>query len=382
MTISIDNYLPDFFKETADDIHKRMIDEAPENISTLEGDIFWSATRPVAEEIAKAKKLALLQVLKMGITQTATGEFLNLKGEADGIPRKLGEPAVQKILFIGTEGTKINAGRIVSTVSDEDNQAIQFLILETVTIDSSGTATTTAECLKSGKIGNVSEGNIKILTRNINGVKQITNTEIVKQGIDDESDESYLGRILENAQNPPTSANIAHYKKWSKECTGVSDCKVYPLWDKSNGKNGNGTVKVVIVADGNKSASDELVRKVKTYIDPYPEGEGRGQAPIGSTVTVVSCTEKEINITANISAATGYTKEMIQSNFKNALTEYLSKLSFDTTTYISLARIGNVLLSIDGVIDYSDLNINGSSTNIALSSEEIAVTGTVEIEVA
>ena len=382
MTISIDNYLPDYFKETADDIHKRMIDEAPENISTLEGDIFWSATRPVAEEIAKAKKLALLQVLKMGITQTATGEFLNLKGEADGIPRKLGEPSIQKILFIGTEGTKINAGRIVSTISDEDNQAIQFLILETVTIDSSGTATTTAECLKSGKIGNVSEGNIKILTRNINGVKQITNTEIVKQGIDDESDESYLGRILENAQNPPTSANIAHYKKWSKECTGVSDCKVYPLWDKSNGKNGNGTVKVVIVADGNKSASDELVRKVKTYIDPYPEGEGRGQAPIGSTVTVVSCTEKEINITANISAATGYTKEMIQSNFKNALTEYLSKLSFDTTTYISLARIGNVLLSIDGVIDYSDLNINGSSTNIALSSEEIAVTGTVEIEVA
>ena len=48
MIISIDNYLPDFFKETADDIHKRMIDEAPENISTLEGDIFWSATRPVA----------------------------------------------------------------------------------------------------------------------------------------------------------------------------------------------------------------------------------------------------------------------------------------------------------------------------------------------
>lgn len=381
MIISIDNYLPDFFKETADDIHKRMIDEAPENISTLEGDIFWSATRPVAEEIAKAKKLALLQVLKMGITQTATGEFLNLKGEADGIPRKLGEPAVQKILFIGTEGTKINAGRIVSTVSDEDNQAIQFLILETVTIDSSGTATTTAECLKSGKIGNVSEGNIKILTRNINGVKQITNTEIVKQGIDDESDESYLGRILENAQNPPTSGNIAHYKKWSKECAGVSDCKVYPLWDKSNGKNGNGTVKVVIVADGNKSASDELVRKVKTYIDPYPEGEGRGQAPIGSTVTIVSCTEKEINITANISAATGYTKEMIQSNFKNALTEYLSGLSFDTTTYISLARIGNVLLSIDGVIDYSDLKINGSSANIELSSEEIAVTGTVEIEV-
>lgn len=381
MTISIDNYLPEYFKETADDIHKRMIDEAPKDVSTIEGDIFWSTTRPCAEEIAKSKKVALLQVLKLGIVQTATGKFLDLKGEADGIPRKSGEASIQKILFVGVEGTIVSAGRKVSTVADEDNEAIEFLILKTVTIDSTGIATTVAECLKTGKLGNVAQGKITVLTKNLNGIKQITNTEIVKEGVDDESDEDYLYRILENAQNPPTSGNIAHYKKWSKECIGVKSCKVVPLWDKNNGRDGNGTVKVIIVADENKAASDELIKYVKNHLDPYPEGEGRGQAPIGSTVTVVSCIEKEIDITANVILMTGYTKDIVQNNFKKVLSQYLSELSFDSTTYISLARIGNVLLDTDGVVDYSDLKLNGSAENVNLSNEEIAVTGTVEIEV-
>ena len=78
---------------------------------------------------------------------------------------------------------------------------------------------------------------------------------------------------------------------------------------------------------------------------------------------------------------TGYTKDIVQNNFKKVLSQYLSGLSFDSTTYISLARIGNVLLDTDGVVDYSDLKLNGSAENVNLSNQEIAVTGTVEIEV-
>ena len=40
-----------------------------------------------------------------------------------------------------------------------------------------------------------------------------------------------------------------------------------------------------------------------------------------------------------------------------------------------------MLLDTDGVVDYSDLKLNGSAENVNLSNEEIAVTGTVEIEV-
>ncbi len=122
MSISIDEYLPEYFKETADDIHSRMLREAPEGINTIEGDIFWSATRPCALEIVKAKKVALLQVLKLGILQTTTGKFLDLKGEADGIPRKDGSATIQKIEIKAAEGTRISAGRVVCTVGTEEEK--------------------------------------------------------------------------------------------------------------------------------------------------------------------------------------------------------------------------------------------------------------------
>ena len=377
MAESISKLLPEYFEETADIIHKRMLEEAPDGISTIEGGLFWSATRGCAKEIAAAKRLNLIQTLSRGITQTAKDGFLDLQGEADGIPRKDGEKAIQKLLFIGKEGTRISAGRIVSTESDDDNESIQFMVLETVTIGPEGTVYANAECLTEGKIGNVIPGAIKILNKSIDGVKQVTNTEIVKEGVDKESDADYLERILDNAANPPSSGNIAHYKKWAKECIGVKACKVIPLWDKNNGRDGRGTVKVIIVADGNKAATDELVQEVKTYIDPYPEGTGSGQAPIGSTATIISATETKLNINTNIVLSTGYTIDMIKDSFNTNLSEYLSELNFEKTTYISYARIGNVLLDTEGVLDYSNLEINGADANVSLGNEEIAVTGDI-----
>ena len=371
MSLSIKEYLPEYFNETAEDVTNRAIKNAPANINTIEGDLFWDAIKPFSEEIAKFRKVLLLQTLKMGITQTATGKFLDLKGEADGIPRKEGSPSIQRIQIIAAEGTKINAGRIVSTESDEYNDAIQFLILETITIDSTEIGITTAECLISGKIGNVAPGSITMLTKSINGVKQITNTEIIKEGIDDESDQDYLERILENASNPPNSANDAHYEKWARECIGVADCKVIPQWD------GNGTVKVIIVADGHKAANETLLQEVHDYIDPYPK-MGKGQAPIGAKLTVASCKEKAINIKVNLALADGYILNTCKDVFSESLDEYLKQLSFKKTKYISFARIGNLILNVPGVIDYSDLYLNNMTSNCSLLEDEIAIRGSIE----
>ena len=50
-------------------------------------------------------------------------------------------------------------------------------------------------------------------------------------------------------------------------------------------------------------------------------------------------------------------------------------------SYVSMARVGNLLLGTDGIEDYSNLLLNGLSDNVSLSEEEIAVTGTVTLEV-
>ena len=48
---------------------------------------------------------------------------------------------------------------------------------------------------------------------------------------------------------------------------------------------------------------------------------------------------------------------------------------------MSLARVGNLLLGTEGVEDYSNLLLNGISGNVVLTEEEIAVAGTVTLEV-
>lgn len=195
MTISIDNYLPDYLKETSEDVLKRAISNAPSNINTMEGDIFWNSVKPFSEEIAKFRRVSLLQILKLGITQTATGKFLDLKGEAEGIPRKKGSAAIHKIKVSAKEGTRISAGRVVCTTRSEDQAAIEFLVQNTVIVDDSEIAIIEVECTEIGTIGNVAIGNINMFSQNINGIISIENIEIIKFGVDDESDEDYLERI-------------------------------------------------------------------------------------------------------------------------------------------------------------------------------------------
>ena len=60
---------------------------------------------------------------------------------------------------------------------------------------------------------------------------------------------------------------------------------------------------------------------------------------------------------------------------------YLRKEALDLS-YVSLAKIGNLLLGIDGVEDYFDLLLNGDAGNVSLNDEELAVPGAITLEVA
>lgn len=365
--------IPDYLKETADDIHARAIKNLPDGISTIEGDLPWIATRPFAMEILRFNKVMLMNVIKLGTVQFASGKFLELKGEAEGVFRKEGSAAVQKIEVKAIPGTKISAGRIVCTEGTEEEKTVEFIVNDTLTIDSTGIGTVEAECTQIGIIGNVAPGNIKMLSKPIAGVVSVSNIEIIKDGVNEEDDESYSKRIIENSSNTPGSGNCAHFEKWAKEYVGIEDAKVISCW------NGNNTVKVVLVATGHKATTSELTQEVHNYIDPYP-GQGKGQAPIGTELTTVSCIERPININARLELMEGYTVAKCVEEFKEQIASYLKKLPFKTTKHISIARIGNIILNIPGVIDYSDLLINGSDRNYSLSEEELAVAGSVEME--
>lgn len=364
--------IPDYLKETDNDVHKRMIDNAPENISTVEGDLFWDNTRPVAKEMARVKNISMLSLLRSRFAQTAIGDDLDLVGEEDGILRKQEDFAIQLIKFTGISGTPISKGSIITTVGTEDQVSIEFETQEEIKIDTTGVTTVKATCLIAGIIGNVAIGNISVLAKSINGVQAVSNIEIVQKGVEKESDDDYRYRILLKARTPATSGNVYHYMNWALEVTGVGAVKVKPLWDKNNGLNGNGSVKVVIADSERHSVTSGLITNTFNHIEEV--------RPIGATVTVVSAAEKAINITANIKLADGFTIQQVQATFIELLTEYLKSIAFNAT-YVSINRLGNLFFDTIGVLDYSDFKINGAVGNIVLTDEEIAVSGTTELGV-
>lgn len=367
--------VPDFLKEDTDTIHARMLSKAPSDVSTMEGDFFWSITRPVAEEEYKHRQL-MMAFIKLVYLQSSYDGYLDLVGAAIGVIRKDATKTKDTIKIRGVSGTVIQSGKIASTVSTEDNRSIEFQLIETKTIDDTGIVEIQVECTEAGTVGNVKANTITILTTPINGVQSMVNDHDFTSGTDVESNDDYRGRILEKLQKPETSGNKAQYKNWAKEVLGVGDAKVFPLW------NGNGTVKVVIINSNKRAADSELVQKVKDYIDPEPEGKGEGQAPIGAVCTVVSAVEKAMNITAKVVLASGYTLQQAQDNFDEAIQKYLSDLAFNST-YISYAKVGGILLSTDGIVDYDSdsLTLNNGTANIPLNDEEIPVVGTISLGV-
>lgn len=372
--VTLDIPIPDFLLESADTIHKRMINAAPSDISTLEGDFFWDNTRPGAEEIAMLKQMIISRYLKIFFPQFSYEQYLELIGDFKGIDRKNPTTAIGIVKVEGISGVEIDKGKIFSTVSNDENNSIEFVTLEKKYIDNTGVTYVRVQCTQPGIIGNVLKGSVSVLVTPINGVSKITNEEDFTNGVDIESDDDLRERILLRDRNPSTSGNKYHYKEWALQVPGVGDAKVFPRWITKSG------VKVVIVDTEKKATEQVLVDSVYNHIESV--------RPCGADVTVISAKEVELNIKARISIDSNISIDDAKSNFSKSLEIYLKKMIetfFDDKstgpTYISIAKVGSILLTTDGVLDYAELTINEASSNVTIESDEIPIIGNISVEV-
>lgn len=169
------------------------------------------------------------------------------------------------------------------------------------------------------------------------------------------------------------SGNENDYKQWAKEVEGVGKVDVIPVW------NGGGTVKVIISGYDYNVASPELVEAVKNRIE-QPDGR-----PVGADVTVVSYIKYDLNVTAAVRIATGYDINKIKQDViadiqKGIINNTIQYTSDSKTTIVSIGKVGAIILSVDGVLDYTSLSVNGETTgNIEVERDKIVVLNNVEI---
>lgn len=297
-------------------------------------------------------------ILLNGFGQTATGAYLDLHAGEFDESRKAATKATGSVTFTGTNGTVVPMGSLVST-----RGGIQYQTKAAATI-ATGTAVVAIEASVAGANGNVPMLAIDTMPITIGGITAVSNPDETIGGTDTETDASLRARLLERVRLPATSGNAAHYIIWAKKVAGVGAAKVIPIW------NGPGTVKVVIIDSNKLPASGAIISAVSTYVET--------QRPIGPTVTYVSATALNITVSATLVLKSGYTVAGLKPAIEAAITAYLASIAF-VKTAVSYAQIGVAILSVEGVVDFSNLLVNTGTSNVAIGDTQVAVKSIVTL---
>ena len=328
-------------------------------LDTREGSFSDDNAGPMAVELYKVYQ-SLNAVQPIVWVNEGSGGYLDMAAEDLGIePRKAGTKAAAVLEITGTAGFVIKAGTRFLTA---DN--LVFTTTAQAEIPESGTVTIPVEAEAPGAAYNTGPGEIIYQYENDSRVKSVTNPEPAMGGADPESDTSLYARIVYARQKPSTSGNRYDYERWAREVPGVGEAKCTPIWD------GPGTVRVLIVDENRQPVDAAIVEACAAHIEEV--------RPNGAEVTVVSASARPVNAAAKVTVDGSTTLAAVQEAFAEALEGYLRSLAFEKYEVL-YNRVGALLISIDGVVDYTGLTLNGQAASVAVGPDEIPVIGEVAL---
>ena len=349
---------------------ERMKEALSNPLSKIEGSFSMFNLRTVAKEFGVSYNQ--MQIMNDNWSlDTATGTYLDKKSDDFGVDRHYARATWGEVTFTGSDGVVVPSDTVVSAPA----YGVQFATVGDVTLNG-GTATAEVTCTTIGTAGNVPAGSITQIMTSIAGVSSVINEKDFSSGVNREDDDTFRERIYEKIRDPATSGNKADYRNWAREIAGVGRVKVLSLW------NGPGTVKVTFLDSNGDPASEDLVEEVQTHIDPEPQQEGNGRAPIGALVTVSTASTKTVDVSANVSLGVAGEIEQVESDFSEALNAYFREIGYDEKTKIvSAAKIGDILFDVPGIVDYdaTSLRVNGGTSAVSIAEEEVLRSGTVTL---
>lgn len=352
---------------TINQIHNTILQGVPDDYQKTEGFPTYDITRGVAFGQYQLWKKAFLVEEKQNVDNLEGSELDAWCAQRVGLTRNSAVKAKAVMKIVSGSG-RIVAGDLFETVD-----GIQFESTETKTVSQGDTFN--VQAVVAGTSGNVAADTITQIPVTINGIGSVTNPDLAEGGYAEETDDEFRKRYYEKLQIPATCGNKYHYIAWAKAVDGVGNARVFPCW------NGRNTVKVVIIGNDNKPASDSLVKAVQDYIDPGKTGYGEGQAPVGAVCTVKDADTVSVSVSVSVSVASSEDLKTIKGNVTSAIDAYISSQAFaagdSATDYISYARIGAAIIGTSGVLDYADLQVNGGTSNIIIPKESVAVLGGV-----
>lgn len=297
----------------------------------------------------------LEEIYKRAFIDLLFGEYLDVRLKEFGYTRKPGTRTTAYITVYGVEGTIIPHDTVFTYLDKRFN----ILESEQPYVIKGGVVSILVAAEEEGSSYNLLQS-IE-LECDLLSVSRVTNFVIKTLGYDEESDDDFRERFYYAQSHKGSSGNVDDYINWALEVPGVKTARCVPLHA------GNGTVKVIISGDNNSNLSSEIVAATKAHIE--------SKRPIGATITVSTPTKKSINVSATVELLNGYSVEVVKDIFTSLLDDYISTASGE----ITYTKVGSILSRVDGVIDYSNLQLNSSNRNIKISDTEIGGIGDINL---
>ena len=393
---------------------KRALARVPTGIDKREGSMVMNGVAPSMAEIAQLY-IGLDFVFTATYLATAPREYL-IKRAAD---RNMAPYPTSAAVFRAEfnievpEGTRFSCedlNFVVTGPAIEEDPPDEW-VAQRVTCETAGAA------------ANSYSGTL-IPIEYVNGLTHAELVSVLIPGDDDEETEVFRKRVLDSFHSLAFGGNQADYVEKVTAMDGVKAVKVHPVWNSDiepaslipdetvqawytntiatltgsaaqwltavytaalNKKlTVGGTVKLVLMASNNAAPTETLIDTVQTAVDPTQNaGEGLGLAPIGHVVNVTGVTPESVNITLNLTYATGWNWDAVKSYVESVIDEYFEELAgaWASSDYLTvrISQIESRILSGCSamITDIGGTKINGKEENLVLDADSIPVRGDV-----
>lgn len=343
---------------TPEEIQERIRSRVDTTILTTEGSFFELHSKPVAYVLSELYHKLDAQIPISFVDETS-GKYIDKRAGEFGITRKPGYKATVTLTVTGTMGCRIPAGTPFQT---EDG--LRFLSLTDGQIGLSGTIDVPAVAAEIGVLYNLPAGSIVRTVQYVSKLDTVTNVKPAEGGMDIETDQALLARLYAYWRDPATSGNRYDYEHWAMSVNGVGAARCVEIW------NGPGTVKVIIADMQIQPVTEQLRKQVADYIETV--------RPVCPEVTVVSAQGVDISIAAQVKLSDPSQLTQVKEDFQVALQTYIRETAFDNP-FLSYNRIAYLLMSVDGVRDYTQLTVNEAEENIDLPLGQVPVLKQLEV---
>ena len=345
--------------ETFMGIFSRMKERLPDGALAIEGTFTGNNLLTVADELARMYSQDIDTLLPRAFADSAQGSDLDSIGEDIGVVRKPATCAEAMVTVFGEPGS------YTGILAAADNL---LFWLDDFTIDASGMAVVRAVCQTPGQAGNVPAGAIRAIRTSGVTLASIINTTAAMGGYDGEADQDYRARILAKKRNPVTGGSREDYRQWALSVPGVGRAKVIDLFA------GPGTVGIYIIAADATPAQSELLETVYGYIETV--------RPCGAHVEVLPASPLQADVEATVVLAEGVSLTDVREGFLMRLGEYMESFPFiyKKTAILSYMKIADLLIRTEGVVDVTELSLNGQSESITLEEIQFPTMGTITLK--